>query len=123
MPIISFGPIYIAKEEGYFEQQGINLVLEKFPSTSTALPLLITGDIAVSGGQLSPGMVNAIAKGAHIRLVADKGTIFKGSCNSSAFLVRRELVESGTIKTVSDLRGKKLLLALTSLMAYSVSVR
>lgn len=106
MPIISFGPLYIAQEEGYFEQQGIHLVLEKFPSTSTALPLLITGDIAVSGGQLSPGTVNAIAKGSHIRLVADKGTIFPGSCNSSAFLVRRELVESGTVKTVSDLRGK-----------------
>lgn len=108
MPIISFGPLYIAQEEGYFEQQGINLVLEKFPSTSTALPLLITGDIAVTGGQLSPGMVNAIAKGSHIRLVADKGTIFPGSCNSSAFLVRKDLIESGTIKTVSDLRGKKI---------------
>jgi NitT/TauT family transport system substrate-binding protein len=108
MPIISFGPLYIAQEEGYFEQQGINLVLEKFPSTSTALPLLITGDIAVTGGQLSPGMVNAIAKGSHIRLVADKGTIFPGSCNSSAFLVRKDLVESGTIKTVSDLKGKKI---------------
>ena len=108
MPIISFGPLYIAQEEGYFEQQGINLVLEKFPSTSTALPLLLNGDIAVTGGQLSPGMVNAIAKGAHIRLVADKGTIFPGSCNSSAFLVRKDLVESGTIKTVSDLKGKKI---------------
>lgn len=108
MPIISFGPLYIAREEGFFEHQGIDLVLEKFPSTSTALPLLLNGDIAVTGGQLSPGMVNAIAKGAHIRLVADKGTILAGSCNSCAFLVRKDLVESGTIKTVSDLKGKKI---------------
>ena len=108
MPIISFGPLYFAKEEGYFEQQGIHLVLEKFSSTSTALPLLLNGDIAVTGGQLSPGMVNAIAKGAHIRMVADKGTIFQGSCNSSAFLVRKDLVERGIIKTVADLKGKKI---------------
>ena len=108
MPIISFGPLYIAQEEGYFERQGIHVVLEKFPSTSTALPLLLTGEIAVTGGQLTPGMVNAISKGSHIRMVADKGTVLSGSCNSSAFLVRRDLVESGAVKTVTDFKGKKI---------------
>lgn len=107
MPIISFGPLYIAQEEGYFAKQGINVEFEKFSSTSTALPALINGDIAVSGGQLFPGLINSVHDGAHVRIVADKGIISPGSCDSTALMVRRDLVDSGTVKTVSDLRGKK----------------
>jgi len=107
MPIISFGPLFIAQEEGYFARQGINVEFEKFLSTSAALPALINGDIAVSGGTLFPGLINAISEGAHIRIVADKGIIRPDSCTSQAFLLRRDLVESGAITTVSDLRGKK----------------
>jgi NitT/TauT family transport system substrate-binding protein len=107
MPIISFGPLFIAQEEGYFAEQGINVEFEKYQATSTALPSLINGDIAVSGGQLFPGLMNSVSKGAHVRIVADKGMILPGSCNSSAFLVRRDLVESGAVKTVADLKGKK----------------
>jgi hypothetical protein len=44
---------------------------EKFQSATTALPALINGDVAVSGGTLSPGLVNAITKGAHVHIVAD----------------------------------------------------
>jgi ABC-type nitrate/sulfonate/bicarbonate transport system substrate-binding protein len=108
MPIISFGPLFIAKEEGYFAQQGINVEFEKFQATSTSLPSLISGDIAVTGGQLFPGLINSISKGANVRIVADKGMIIPGSCNSSAFLVRKDLVTSGVVKTISDLRGRKI---------------
>jgi len=107
MPIISFGPLFIAQEEGYFSRQGINIEFEKFQATSAALPSLINGDIAVSGGQLFPGLVNSVSKGAHVRIVADKGMILNGSCNSVAFLVRRDLVENGAVRTMTDLKGKK----------------
>jgi NitT/TauT family transport system substrate-binding protein len=107
MPIISFGPLYIAEEEGYFARQGITVEFEKFPSTAAALPALITGDIAVTGGQVSPGLINVIADGAPVRIVADKGIILPDSCTSQAILVRRDLIDSGSVKTVSDLRGRK----------------
>jgi NitT/TauT family transport system substrate-binding protein len=107
MPIISFGPLYIAQEEGYFAEQGISVEFEKFSSTSAALPALINGDIAVTGGQLYSGLLNAVAEGALVRIVADKGIILPDSCNSQAILVRRDLVESGAITTVSDLRSRK----------------
>ena len=107
MPIISFGPLFIAQEEGYFSRQGINIEFVKFQATSAALPSLINGDIAVSGGQLFPGLVNSVSKGAHVRIVADKGMILNGSCNSVAFLVRKDLVENGAVRTMADLKGKK----------------
>jgi len=107
MPIISFGPLFIAKDEGFFSRQGINIEFEKFPATSAALPSLLNGDIAVSGGPIFPGTVNSVSRGGRVRIVADKGMILPGSCNSSAFLVRRDLVESGIVRTMADIKGKK----------------
>jgi NitT/TauT family transport system substrate-binding protein len=109
LPIISNGPLFIAKEEGYFTKQGINVEFEKFQSASTALPSLVNGDIAVSGGTLSPGLVNAITKGAHVHIVADKGRTSPGSCTAVGLLVRKDLIDSGAVKQVSDLRGRKIM--------------
>jgi NitT/TauT family transport system substrate-binding protein len=109
MPITSFGPIFLARDEGYFAQQGINLELVKFQSAPAALPALVNGDIAVSGGALSPGFVNAITKGTHVRIVADKGRASPGSCVTNALLVRKDLYDSGAIRQASDLRGRKIM--------------
>jgi NitT/TauT family transport system substrate-binding protein len=111
LPIISNGPLFIAKEEGYFTQQGINVEFERSQSVAASLPLLISGDIAVSGGPLMPGLINALAKGAHIRIVADKGRIAPGYCNSTALMVRKDLFDKGTIRSASDLKGLKFMAA------------
>ena len=109
LSIISNGPLFIAKEEGYFARQGINIEFEKFQSAAAALPALINSDIAVSGGQVSPGLVNAIIQGAHVRIVADKGRASSGACDSNGLVVRRELFESGAVTKASDLKGRKIM--------------
>jgi NitT/TauT family transport system substrate-binding protein len=109
MPLISNAPLFIAKEEGYFDRQGINVEFEKVQSGAAALPILINGDVAVSGGALTPGLYNAITKGAHVRIVADKGRMAPGFCNSSALMVRRDLYEKGIVRNVSDLKGRKIM--------------
>ena len=109
LPLISNAPLFIAKEEGYFARQGINVEFEKFQSVAATLPVLISGDIAVSGGPLMPGLINSVAKGAHVRIVADKGRIAPGYCNSTALMVRKDLFEKGTVRNVSDLKGRKLM--------------
>ena len=109
LPLISNAPLFFAKEEGFFAKQGINVEFEKFQSGAAALPALINGDIAVSGGALSPGLYNAIAKDAHIRIVADKGSSTPGSCNSSAVMVKRDLFDKGLVRSVSDLKGRKIM--------------
>jgi NitT/TauT family transport system substrate-binding protein len=111
LPTISYGPLMIAKEEGYFTRQGIVVDFEKYPGDSAALPALINGDIAVSSATAKPSIINAIAKGAHIRIVADKGRNVPGyPCNASGLVVRRELYESGALTGISDLKGKRIML-------------
>jgi NitT/TauT family transport system substrate-binding protein len=108
-PTTSFGPIFIAKDEGFFARQGINVEFVKLTGFSMALPLLISGDAAVTSGPLSSGMINSLAKGAHIRIVADKGTITPGFCTGVAILVRKDLYDNGTVRNISDLKGRKLM--------------
>ena len=109
IPTTSNGPLFIAQEEGYFARQGINVEWEKFPGVAAALPLLVSGDIAVSAGPLTPGLINAIAKGANVRIVAEKGRVAAGDCTPTALVVRRDLYEKGLIRNVSDLKGRKIM--------------
>lgn len=120
LPIISNGPLFIAQEEGYFAQQGINVEFVKFQSAPASVPALVNGDIAVSGGQFSPALVNAIVKGVNIRIVADKGRASSGSCDTNGILVRRDLFESGKVTKVSDLKGRKVMF--TNDQSYLVSL-
>jgi NitT/TauT family transport system substrate-binding protein len=109
MPSTSFGPIYIAQEEGYFAKQGINVEFEKFTSNTAALPLLLNGEVVITGGPVSPAYINAMASGEHVRVVADKGSVAPGSCPAQALMVRRDLFDSGAVRNVSDLKGRKLM--------------
>jgi NitT/TauT family transport system substrate-binding protein len=108
LPISDYEPLYIAKEEGFFAQQGINVELVKVPSTAAALPLVLSGDIAVYSGPLKIGLINAVAKGEHVRIVADKGSVTPGSCTVYAFMVRKDLFDKGIVTNVSDLKGRKI---------------
>jgi NitT/TauT family transport system substrate-binding protein len=109
IPTTSNGPLFIAQEEGYFARQGIDVEWVKFSGVAAALPLLVNGDIAVSAGPLTPGLINAIAKGANVRIVAEKGRVAAGYCTPAALVVRRDLYEEGLIRNVSDLKGRKIM--------------
>jgi len=107
-PTASNGPLYIAIDEGYFSEQGINVELVKTASSTAALPLLMHEDIAVSTGPMRVGLLNAVIQGGHIRIVADKGTVTPGSCAGYGIMVRKDLVEKGVVRNVSDLKGRKI---------------
>lgn len=109
LPTTSFGPIYIAKDEGYFARQGIDVELVKFSDVATSLPLLLNGDIGVSGGQVTSGMINVVTKGQHVRVVADKGRVTPDSCTVYALMVRKDLYDKGLVTNVSELKGRKIM--------------
>jgi NitT/TauT family transport system substrate-binding protein len=108
-PTTAFGPVYIAQEEGFFAQQGITVQFEKVTGSSAAFPLLVNGDIDILSGPVTTGMVNVIAKGTRVRIVADKGSVVPGACPSNAFMVRRALFDNGTVRNISDLKGMKVM--------------
>jgi len=99
--------IYVADKRGYFRQEGIDLKLTNFQSAAMMIVPMTTGDIEAMAGSASAGLYNAIARGLDIKLIASKVTTPKGYA-SQTMIVRKELFDTGKIKSIADLRGQKI---------------
>lgn len=103
---ISNAAIYVAIEKGFFREQNIRTEISSFASAAKMVPALVAGELEVSVGSASAGLFNAVAQQAPFRIVADKGQAREGH-GFTLLTVRRDLVTSGQIKTVRDLKGRK----------------
>ncbi|MFC1561214.1 ABC transporter substrate-binding protein, partial [Candidatus Latescibacterota bacterium] len=108
VPFLSFAPLFIAEEEGYFSEQGIQVEFVKMERSSIAVPPLVQGKLDVIAGGISASFLNAMARGANIKFVAGKGYFASSGCNYAAFLARRALVEGGKLNSPSQLRGLRI---------------
>jgi NitT/TauT family transport system substrate-binding protein len=81
-PYLTNAPLFVARDEGYFAQQGV--------------PALTSGQIDVLSGPVNAGVLNAIARGARLKMVADKGYVRPGACATCVVCGRREYAERGT---------------------------
>jgi NitT/TauT family transport system substrate-binding protein len=106
-PYLSFAPFFIAHEEGFFTEQGLQIEFIKMGDASEAIPSLIKGDLDVMGDAIWPSQLNAIARGAGIRIVADKGYLLSGRCASTAVMARRNLVEERKLEGLSQIKGRR----------------
>ncbi|MCP4400865.1 MAG: ABC transporter substrate-binding protein [bacterium] len=97
LPYLSFAPFFIAQEEGYFAEQGLEIEFVKIGGGSAkTIPALIQGQLDVLAGAASFSMFNAMVRGGEIKFVADKGHISSATeCPANAFLITRELDETG----------------------------
>jgi NitT/TauT family transport system substrate-binding protein len=122
LPFLSFAPYFIAIEEGLFERQGIELEIITLERGAEALPALIQGQIDVLGASVSVAMLRAMAQGAPLRVVADKGLIAFHDCVGSGYAVRRTLIDSGAVAAVADLAGRSVAMEPAEFTEYSVDL-
>jgi NitT/TauT family transport system substrate-binding protein len=97
-PHLSTAPLLIAAEEGYFRDQGLAVELLALASPRDGLPALIQGDLEVLTGSINTSFLNAIAQGARMRIVADKGYLARDGCTYLAFLTRPELLGGAELR-------------------------
>jgi NitT/TauT family transport system substrate-binding protein len=105
LPFLSFGPFFVALDEGFFAAEGLEVEFKRAGRTAEMLPALAGGQLDVLGGTISTSLFNAIGRGAEIRIVASKGYIAPTGCSANALVVRRELVDSGRLRTPQQLKG------------------
>jgi NitT/TauT family transport system substrate-binding protein len=102
---VADAPMYIAKEKGYFAEQGFDVEFVQVTSGAVMLSQLATGAMDASGGAPGAAFYNAARQGMDVRIVADKGSTPPGR-GYFAFVVRKDLADQ--IKTAADLRGRVL---------------
>ncbi|HLH24719.1 MAG TPA: ABC transporter substrate-binding protein [Chloroflexota bacterium] len=98
-------PLYIAMDRGYLQEQGIEV--QAMPITGAfdaQVPLLATGQLDVGGGSIVPALFNAVGRGLPLRVTAIGALHTPG--RSQLIVARKDLVESGQLKSYADLRGK-----------------
>ncbi len=99
--------LFIALEMGYFAQEGLDVELVSFDSAARMPPAIGTEQIQVGGGALSAGLFNLAARQTPLKIVADKGLMSRGF-GYEGLMVRQDLLDSGGVKEVKDLRGRKI---------------
>ncbi|HLH26034.1 MAG TPA: ABC transporter substrate-binding protein [Chloroflexota bacterium] len=101
--------IFIAQELGYFREQGVDLDLVPFDSAARMVAPLGAGQLDAGGGSHSAGLFNAVARGIDLKLVADKGVSSPGH-GFQALVFRKDLADSGRLRSTADLRGLRVAL-------------
>jgi NitT/TauT family transport system substrate-binding protein len=100
-------PFYLAADKGYFTEEGIEPVLQPMGSLAQQIAPLSSGSIDVACGAISAGLYNAISRDIPMKVVADKGRNAPGYAYNS-ILVRKDLIDSGAVKTLADMKGRTL---------------
>jgi len=97
---------YIADARGYLQQEGVEAKFIVFDSSARMVAPLATGDIDVGSGAINAGTYNAFQRGITMRAVADKARN-KGDYSYQALVVRKDLWDSGAVRSLKDLKGRK----------------
>ena len=116
---LSDAPVYMAEESGYFREQGIEITIVALDSAGKMIAPLGNGELDVGGGASSAGLFNAVERGINIRIVGDRTTTWPES-DYETIMVRKDLIDSGRVRTLADLKGLKIGIATPGIAMLSV---
>jgi NitT/TauT family transport system substrate-binding protein len=107
IPSTASAPILVPLEDGQFTTRGLNVSVQPVTDTAQAM-------ISVAGGQLDFGNItmgsaalNAFNRGTDLKIVAAGGADPPGHGANLPVIVRTPLIDSGEVKSMADLRGRK----------------
>ena len=106
VPIMKFATAYVAADRGLFKKYGLDVTFEKVKSGTEAIAFLSQGTVDVGGIAIVTSLWNSWNRGLDIRVIAPGGLEpMKGS--STNLLLSKKAAEAG-VKTVADLKGKRI---------------
>lgn len=112
VPTTLFAPLYVADARGYFEDEGIELEFEAMQAGQDAIPLVAAGQADVLVAGFGSGLFSAINDDLGVKVVGAMGGGGGEPDNSpTALMVSKELITSGEVSSVSDLKGRTIALS------------
>jgi NitT/TauT family transport system substrate-binding protein len=99
-------PYYVALEKGYLAKEGIEIDSGNFRGGQDMVSALATGQLDIGLGAFNAGFFNAVNDGLDLRATAALGSQ-PSPVIATPPLVRKELWDSGAIRSGKDLKGRK----------------
>jgi len=94
--------VFVAEDRGYFAEEGFTVNYSPFDSGALMVAPLAAGQLDVIPAVPSPSLFNALARDVSMQAVA-----VQSSASTSTLMLRKELWDSGEVRTLPDLRGKR----------------
>ena len=113
-PFLSCTYFSIAQSEGYYAEQGLEVEFVRMTGMEQAIPALIQGDLDIAPGELRAAMLNAIARGGEIKMVACAGS--EGSDLRMTLVGKKALIE--TLDNPDKIRGLQISVSKMSISEY-----
>lgn len=110
VPIMKFAALYVAAGRGLFAKYGLDVQVQSVKSGTEVIAFMTQGKVDVGGIAIVASTWNAWAKGMDLRIIAP-GALEPIKGSPTKLLVRKDLVESGKVRTVADLKGMKVAMA------------
>ena len=106
IPRLTLSPVFLAEELGFFREAGLEAEFHQLPESVQALPLLAGGELEVSFTGPSPGFINAVLKGARLRIVANRDVAVPGCATAGVIYGYRGTFPQG-LSNLRLLKGKR----------------
>ncbi len=109
VPLINFATLYVAIERGFLREQGIEIDLQRVASGTEALAFLAQDRLDVGAIGLAAAIFNAFNRKLDLRIVASTSTW--GQRHGTRILSRVDLFDSGEVRSVRELKGRRVAIA------------
>jgi ABC-type nitrate/sulfonate/bicarbonate transport system substrate-binding protein len=106
LPRFTLAPLYMADELGYFAEHGIEMERVPLAQSTEVLPMLAVGKVDVAFTSVGPGLINAVVRGAPIRVVAARDVVVPGCTTGGTIFASAKAFPNG-LKDLRQLRGKR----------------
>lgn len=105
IPILISAPLYIAQDKGYFREGNLAVELVDTLQASDTLAGLTSGTLDVGAGGVGAALMNGIQRGVGVKIVAPLHV--ERPPVTTPLTVAKRLYDAGEVRTVADLRGRK----------------
>lgn len=102
IPVADFAPVYIAIEEGYFAEEGLNVEAQVMQNAAAIAPSVLNGQLQFGTSAVTPFLA-AAQKGLPIRAVANASDVAEHEEGDISGLL---ISEGSDVKRPADLEGK-----------------
>lgn len=105
---VAYAPLYVAIDRGYFDQVHVKVDLHAIRPGQDPIDLVARGEVDAVTTDLDAAMFNGLARGLKFKVVGSMAVVPADGANPLALEVARPLVDSGQVKSLADLAGRRI---------------